>query len=50
MRRRHMLNRVTGSTMCGIKPSEREEQFMRRGFWNKYINCKKCAKFVEHTH
>jgi|ETNvirenome_6_85_1030632.scaffolds.fasta_scaffold02944_3 hypothetical protein len=51
MRKRHMLNRATGSTMCGIREvSRQEKQFMKRDHWNKYITCAKCKAFVEHTH
>ena len=51
MRRRHILNRVTGSTMCGIREvSQQEKRFMKRENWNKHITCSKCAKFVEHIH
>ena len=51
MRRRHMLNPVTGTTMCGIKEiTDQERRFMRRSHWNKHITCSKCQAFVEHTH
>jgi len=51
MRKRHMLNPETGSTMCGIREvTSQEKRFMRRGNWNKHITCQKCAAFVEHTH
>jgi len=46
-----MLNRATGSTMCGIREvSRQEKEFMKRDHWDKYVNCQKCSKFLEHTH
>jgi hypothetical protein len=51
MRKRHMLNPATGTTMCGIREvSAQEKRFMRRDHWNKHITCSKCQAFVEHTH